>query len=180
MRPLAPKIQRFPELPYVSMIVTLILQLLATKTSVKRKRHKAVHVWYSTRLSLPPVTLPILYVLEVRCPLSSLETWLCPSSTRSHSCFLECVTARNPKGFPPTKPFRHQYHASQCSKGDKRQRVKCHMRAHTVAEPSDTQQKNSMNKFSTLTCGLCDERWFETGLVSAVEMSMYASRRHHV
>ena len=49
----------------------------------------------------------------------------------------------------------------------RRQRVKRHMRVHTVVEPSNIQQKSSSNKFSTL-CGLCDECWFQRSLLSAV------------
>ena len=60
MRPMVPKFLRFPESPCISMMVRLIFQLLAAKTSIKRERHKAAHACSSSRLYKPSGTLPIL------------------------------------------------------------------------------------------------------------------------
>ena len=56
--------------------------------------------------------------------------------------FLECVTSWNPKG-STDKPIPSSVSRSDddVQRETNRQRVKRHMRAHTVAEPSDIEQK---------------------------------------
>ena len=110
---MVPKILRLPEFLNVSTMVRLILQTLATMTSARKERHEAVHVWCSTRLPWPCVTLPILkfWRTGVAC-LHRTHGFVrrLPVPILLHS-FLERVTAQNPKGFPPTNPFRHQFYA---------------------------------------------------------------------
>ena len=143
-------------------------------------------MWCSNRLHWSSVTFPKSVVLEIRCGLSSLVV---------HG-FVRRVPVRilqdklswdvSPLGIQ--QGFHRQTHSVIRSNAvkhviqreTKRQREKSHMRAHTVAEPGDTQQESSLNKFSTLTCGLCDELWFQARFHSAIWMSMHASGGHHV
>ena len=70
-----------------------------------------------------------------------------PGVTSLFICFLERVTGWNPKRFPPTFPFCHQDDRSRGrTRRDKEKRLKCRMRAYTVAKPSHIRQKVHRNR----------------------------------
>ena len=80
--------------------------------------------------SLAVCNFPDSAVLEIRCGLSSPGAWLCSSFTRSQRVSTDKPIASSVK----------RGH-NDVQRETKRQRVKCHMRAHTVAGPNDIQQK---------------------------------------
>ena len=147
--PMVPEKQRFPEPPCVSMMVRLILQLLATKTSVKRRRHKAAHVWCCSRLSRPSATLQVLQIW--RSGAACLHRgYGFVHRLRVPTLQDKLLKNVSPLGtFPPTNPFPSSVSPGHddVQRETRRQRVKRHMRAHTVAEPRNIQQKVHRTSF---------------------------------
>ena len=78
----------------------LILQMLATMTSARKERHEAVH---SSSLAV---------CNSFRFGSSGDPVWLVFTLTGDMALFFVCPF-HSSRWFPPTNPFRHQYHASQ-------------------------------------------------------------------
>ena len=115
VRPMVPQLQYFPESPFFSLMVRLILQLFATKSSAGKGRASQGSGFAGDMASFIVDAFPSFKI-----------------------SFFQRISARNPKGFPPTNPFRHH---DDVQRKPRRQRVRRHLRIHTVAVPSDIQQK---------------------------------------
>ena len=120
-------------------MVRLILQLFATKTSVKRVRHKAAHARCCSRPSRPSVTLPFLlfwrsgavclhrgYGFVRRLPVPILQDKLSLTCLRT-----EPKRVSTNKPIPSLETCGHD----NVQRKARRQRVKRHMREQAVTEP---------------------------------------------
>ena len=110
---IVPKILRCPESLCVSMMMRLILHTPACHDDFSKEgtsRGVSRVVFHSSSLAV--CNFSDSAVLEIRCGLSSPGTWLCSSSTRSHSsrsAFCNVSPRGIRKGFH--RQTRHQYNA---------------------------------------------------------------------